>query len=1635
MKLGIRSSASFGGKAAGRVSWLLAVSLVVPVCAIVGTGVGFTSASAARVSSNFASPSPTGVALPIDRRAIGMRNPDSIVSGSDGALWFMNHGNSTIGRMTTNGSVSIFTDPSFSFRSDAGDIGGDIVVGPDGNLWFTNHNGRGIGRITPAGAVSMFTGDASNEIISSSSIAVGHDGNIWFTSETPSHFDTELGRITPSGQVKTYSEISNVSDIVGGPDGDMWAWSSGSILRTSTGGVPQPSIPVPGLMPFTQHSMLLAPDGNVWSGVQVAPFGSPGILRVSPNGVTTLFTSPNLGSKFPGSLVVGPDNALWFGVDSRLGRIDSSGAMSFVEMSGADPQGEDMSLGADGNFWMVGASFNAIFRISMAGEASKFYGNGINNPAAPAAAPDGTTWFINSLGMSLNSGQQSIGKITPGGAVDYFTDEQITGPSNSFNTIGGVAVGPDGNAWITIQPETGPGSIAKVSPTGAISHYSSPLFDSPSGIALGPDGALWFTNGHSIGRITTAGAMSTFPNIGGMFTGSAITAGPDGSMWFLGGSTSPYRPIVGRISATGSFSMYPLPNWSDSISAGPDGNVWMSGNVGSGVLRISPGGVVTSFTDANLTDTASITSGPDGHLWFISTDLAGAHSIGRITTSGQFSYVALGLRLSGDPGGIALGADGNMWMTDRASNSLFTVSPHSNLASFSLSPWTGPAPLSVTANASGVGPWSSYSWDWGDGSTDSAGVTVGHTYSSPGFFSVTLTAADRSGGSASFTKWVHAASNAGTYVALGDSYSSGEGAGSYDPTAGDPLVPTGPPLSSSCDRSSQAYGRLGIAGFANRNVILGACSGAVTDNVGTEANPYGVGQFGELGQLGRLRQIEVNHPEVTPSLVTISIGGNDANFGGIVLGCQLAAAGGGGCQSAYQAWLASQGKTLDDVLAVVQGHVEDTLKQVRKAARGAKIVLVGYPAIYPDNPTSWWNGGCNIQRSDAVWLRSLYQQADLHLQSAARDAGVTFLDVFDAFAGHEVCNPKQSSEWANGLSLSLPLHLNGSFHPNAAGNQRLNALLNECLAGTYKGCRNSQTALVAPLQTSTTNAQIGNGDSAATFSTTWSGSTGSTVSTTLVSPTGRIINAASIAPDVTRAADAATESFTLTNPEAGVWTIEMYGTNVATAGEATNVVVNEQQPLLPATNQAPRADFTTTGTTGPAPFTVNFDGARSGDTDGTIASFGWDFGDGDVSTAAATSHTFSQPGTYTPKLTVTDDRGAKDTLIGAQIKVVAPPGSGFHPVAPSRILDSRTVNGGWSGKLAAGTSRTLQVTGLAGGSSVPAAASAVVLNVTATGASAGSFVSVWPAGTAQPNVSSLNFGAGETIPNLVTVKIGAGGKVSFANAVGTVDVIADVVGFYDDGTGPGDLFTGVTPTRLLDSRTTNGGWNAKLTVGAPRDLLVRQPGNAAGVPATATAVIANVTVTGATAGSFVSVWPTGVAQPNVSNLNFGAGQTIPNLVIVKIGDDGKIRLANAVGAVDVIVDVVGYFDPSSGSRFHAITPTRILDDRINQGLSGPWGPGQTRTLAVAGAAGTNVPAGATGLVTNVTATGATAGSFITVFPAGTAVPNSSNLNFGAGQTIPNLVTAKLGATGQIAFYNKLGTVHIIADTVGYYATT
>jgi len=256
-------------------------------------------------------------------------------------------------------------------------------------------------------------------------------------------------------------------------------------------------------------------------------------------------------------------------------------------------------------------------------------------------------------------------------------------------------------------------------------------------------------------------------------------------------------------------------------------------------------------------------------------------------------------------------------------------------------------------------------------------------------------------------------------------------------------------------------------------------------------------------------------------------------------------------------------------------------------------------------------------------------------------------------------------------------------------------------------------------------------------------------------------------------------------------------------------------------------------------------------------------------------------------------------------------GDGFTALTPGRVLDSRsgpTNVGAFSTPWSPGVAgiRDVQIGGLAG---VPSDADAVVLNVTVVSPTAGSFLQLWPTGSTQPVFgSSLNFNAGQIVPNQVTVKLGTAGKVRVFNAQGNVNVIADVSGYYKAGSGK--AFFPIVPGRVLDSRSGPTNVGAFSTPWSPGVAGIRdvQIAGLVGVPSDADGVVLNVTVVSPTAGSFLQLWPTGTTQPVFgSSLNFNADQIVPNAVTVKLGTAGKVRVFNAQGTVNVIADVAGYF--------------------------------------------------------------------------------------------------------------------------------
>ena len=366
------------------------------------------------------------------------------------------------------------------------------------------------------------------------------------------------------------------------------------------------------------------------------------------------------------------------------------------------------------------------------------------------------------------------------------------------------------------------------------------------------------------------------------------------------------------------------------------------------------------------------------------------------------------------------------------------------------------------------------------------------------------------------------------------------------------------------------------------------------------------------------------------------------------------------------------------------------------------------------------------------------------------------------------------------------------------------------------------------------------------------------------------------------------------------------------------------------------------------------------------------------------------------------------------------------PPPPSiAAADPATIDGLFArtGPLTGGIATTLKVTGRGG---VPASGvAAVALNVTLTEPSTTGYLTVWPTGSPQPNTSNLNFTAGRTVANAVLSKVGEDGQISLFNNAGTTNVVVDVLGWLPAG----QTFTGLTPARIADTRDSptidglvmNGG-----PLGQAQSMDIDVLGRG-GVPrAGAIAVALNVTATNPTAPSFVTVWPSGETRPIASNLNFIAGQEVPNMVIAKVGQDGRVAVYNDRGSVDIVVDVIGWF--AAGSAFNALTPARVLDTRQATSLIG----GVEREVSIAGLGG--VPSsGVGGVALNVTVTDPSEPSFLTVWPTGVGRPTSSNLNFDWGQTVPNMVIVKLGTGGRISLFSPTPSADVVIDVLGWFS--
>ena len=247
----------------------------------------------------------------------------------------------------------------------------------------------------------------------------------------------------------------------------------------------------------------------------------------------------------------------------------------------------------------------------------------------------------------------------------------------------------------------------------------------------------------------------------------------------------------------------------------------------------------------------------------------------------------------------------------------------------------------------------------------------------------------------------------------------------------------------------------------------------------------------------------------------------------------------------------------------------------------------------------------------------------------------------------------------------------------------------------------------------------------------------------------------------------------------------------------------------------------------------------------------------------------------------------------------------FTAITPSRVFDTRPGEGGLRTvskvKISGLTELRVKMTDLS--DLVPASGvGAVSLNVTVTEAGGSGYVTVYPCGT-RPNASSLNYTAGQTIPNAVIAPVSAQGEVCFFSTQPT-HILADVNGWFAEGAS----FTATTPSRVFDTRPGEGGLRtvSKVKISGLTELRVKMTDLSDLVPASGVgAVSLNVTVTEAGGSGYVTVYPCGT-RPNASSLNYTAGQTIPNAVIAPVSAQGEVCFFSTQ-PTHILADVNGWF--------------------------------------------------------------------------------------------------------------------------------
>jgi surface antigen len=370
-------------------------------------------------------------------------------------------------------------------------------------------------------------------------------------------------------------------------------------------------------------------------------------------------------------------------------------------------------------------------------------------------------------------------------------------------------------------------------------------------------------------------------------------------------------------------------------------------------------------------------------------------------------------------------------------------------------------------------------------------------------------------------------------------------------------------------------------------------------------------------------------------------------------------------------------------------------------------------------------------------------------------------------------------------------------------------------------------------------------------------------------------------------------------------------------------------------------------------------------------------------------------------------------------------GSPYVPVPPHQLLDIQTS----ADPLAVDSTRYLTVGGV---DQVAQNAVAVVLNVTASAASAPGTITVYPVGESPPTVANLSFAGGQTVSNLAAVQVGDEGKVAVHDAGGAAQLTVDAEGYFaeESGMGTAGSYVPLNPVTIADTTPGSGEPNSGSPL-APEGVLNVQVAGAGGVPLSGTEAVAlEVTVTDTTESSSLTAYPAGTAVPPTSDVSWAAGATAVNEVIAPTGAGGEVSFRNAQGDADLVVNVLGYFTdgtitPASAGLFIPVPPAQALNTASSAGTLQAGGDLQEQFAGIDGISPT-----ADAVVVALSSTNATQPTLLGITPEPGIAPTVAGP--GAGQNVPTLTFASLDAEGAAGIHNAAGTADAIVDVFGYF---